>query len=129
MFTDFQINLFVKDVERCVAFYRAIGFVETYRTPLDGAPDHVEVRQVGLTLGIASVVAARDIHGLDVSSDGNAMEVCLWSDDVDATYAQMIDAGGVPIRAPHGFQDGRLRTSWVEDPEGNLVEIVQRMKP
>jgi predicted enzyme related to lactoylglutathione lyase len=126
--TDFQINLFARDVERCAAFYRAIGFAETYRTPLDGVPEHVEVTQVGLTLGIASVTAARDIHGLDVSSDGNAMEVCLWSDDVEATYAQMIEAGGKAVRAPHDFQDGRLRTSWVEDPEGNLVEVVQRMR-
>jgi predicted lactoylglutathione lyase len=128
MFTEFQINLFAEDVERCTAFYTAIGFVETYRTPLEGVPEHVEVRQVGLTLGIASVAAARDVHGLDVSSEGNAMEVCLWSDDVDAAYAQLIEAGAVSIHAPHDVQDGRLRTSWVEDPEGNLVEVVQRMQ-
>jgi hypothetical protein len=33
MFVDFQINLFVEDVERARAFCTAIGGVETFRTP------------------------------------------------------------------------------------------------
>ena len=45
-----------------LAMLKAIGFEETYRTPAEGAPEHVEVRALGLTLGIASVVAARDVH-------------------------------------------------------------------
>jgi catechol 2,3-dioxygenase-like lactoylglutathione lyase family enzyme len=126
MYTGFQINMFVEDVEPCASFYKAIGFEETYRTPADGVPEHVEVRTLGLTLGIASVAAARDVHGLDVSSEGNAMEVCLWCDDVDAAFERMLQAGARAVREPHDFQDGRLRTGWVRDPADNLVEIVQQ---
>lgn len=128
MFSGFQINMFVEDVEPCVSFYKALGFEETYRTPAQGAPEHVEVRALGLTLGIASVVAARHVHGLEVSSDGNAVEVCLWSDDVDAAFESMLQAGGRPVREPHDFQGGRLRTSWVRDPANNLVEVVQQRR-
>ena len=44
MFVDFQINMVVEDVGSCVSFYTALGFEETYRTPAEGAAEHVEVR-------------------------------------------------------------------------------------
>jgi catechol 2,3-dioxygenase-like lactoylglutathione lyase family enzyme len=128
MFSGFQINMFVDDVEPCVSFYTAIGFKETYRTPAEGVAEHVEVRTIGLTLGIASMSAARDVHGLQVSSDGNAMEVCLWCDNVDAAFEMMLQAGARAVREPHDFQNGRLRTGWVGDPADNLVEVVQRRR-
>jgi predicted lactoylglutathione lyase len=128
VFSGFQINMLVEDVEPCVSFYKAIGFEETYRTPAEGAPEHVEVRALGLTLGIASVAAARDIHGLQVSSEGSAVEVCLWSEDVDDAFEKMLQAGARAVREPHDFQGGRLRTSWVRDPANNLVEVVQQRR-
>jgi uncharacterized glyoxalase superfamily protein PhnB len=54
-FTDPAVNYYVDDVERAVRFYTEhFGFVETFRTPQQGKPDHVEVRLGGLTLGVAS---------------------------------------------------------------------------
>ena len=125
MFLNFQINTFVEDVEPCVSFYKAIGFEETYRTPTEGPAEHVEVRTLGLTLGIASAAAARDVHGLHVSSEANGMEVCLWCDDVDAAFQRMLQAGARAVREPHDFQGGRLRTGWLLDPANNLLEVVQ----
>ena len=86
---------------------------------------HVELRNGGLTLGIASVRAARDEHGLDVSQEGAAIELVLWCDDVDAVFAQAVAAGATVMREPHDFQDGRLRVGWVMDPLGNPLELVQ----
>ena len=126
MFQSFQVNTIVPDVSPCVAFYQALGFVETYRFPAEGMPEHVEVRANGLTLGISSVAAARAVHGLDLSGAGNAVHICLWCDDVDAAYAATLSAGGQTVREPQDFQDGRLRNSWVRDPGGNLVEIVEQ---
>jgi uncharacterized glyoxalase superfamily protein PhnB len=126
MFLTFQIHMFVEDVEPCVSFYTAIGFEETYRTPAEGAAAHVEVRALGLTLGISSVAAARDVHGLHVAGEGNAMGVLLWCDDVDATFESMLQAGARAVQEPHDFQNGRLRTGWVLDPAGHLVEVVQQ---
>ena len=40
-FSGLQINFYVSDVERAVAFYTAIGAVESFRTPREGAPLHV----------------------------------------------------------------------------------------
>ena len=126
MFLNFQINTFVEDVEPCVSFYKAIGFEETYRTPTEGPAEHVEVRTLGLTLGIASAAAARDVHGLHVSLEANGMEVCLWCDDADAAFQRMLQAGARAVREPHDFQGGRLRTGWLLDPANNLLEVVHQ---
>jgi predicted enzyme related to lactoylglutathione lyase len=126
MFLSYQINMIVEDVEPCVSFYKAIGFEETYRTPSEGAAEHVEVRALGLTLGISSMAAAREAHGLHVSGAGNAVQVCLWCDDVDAAFDRMLQAGAHAVREPHDFQGGRLRNGWVFDPANNLVEVVQQ---
>lgn len=128
MFLNFQINMIVEDVEPCVSFYKTIGFEETYRTPAEGAAEHVEVRALGLTLGISSVTAARDVHGLHVSGEGNAVQVCLWCHDVDAAFERMLQAGARAVREPHDFQGGRLRNGWVLDPANNLVEVVQQRR-
>jgi catechol 2,3-dioxygenase-like lactoylglutathione lyase family enzyme len=126
MFSDFQVNMIVEDVEPCVSFYKALGFAETYRTPAAGAAEHVEVRAVGLTLGISSATAAREVHGLHASGEGNAVQVCLWCHDVDAAFDRMLRAGARAVREPRDFQGGRLRNGWVLDPADNLVEIVQQ---
>ena len=126
MFVDFQVNMIVEDVEPCVAFYKAIGFEETYRTPREGAAMHVEVRAVGLTLGVSSATAARDDHGLRVPLEGNAVQVCLWCDDVDAAFEKILQACACAVREPQDFQSGRLRNGWVRDPANHLVEVVQQ---
>lgn len=124
MFTGSQVNLYAEDVERSVAFYRDLGFEETYRYPPEGEPSHVELSGAGLTIGVASPRAAREEHGIEVSEAGAAMELCLWCDDVDASYEQALAVGATPMSAPHDFQDGRLRVAWVADPTGNPIELV-----
>jgi catechol 2,3-dioxygenase-like lactoylglutathione lyase family enzyme len=76
-----QINVYVEDVPRSVAFYERLGFAESFRTPVEGVPIHVELVLDGFKAGIASVASARTDHDLDVSSEGNAIEICLWTDD------------------------------------------------
>ena len=128
MFVNFQVNMVVEDVEPSVSFYKALCFEETYRTPAEGEAEHVEVRALGLTLGISSAAAAREVHGLDVSGPGNAVQVCLWCHDVDAAFDRMLQAGARAVQDPHDFQGGRLRNGWVLDPANNLVEVVQRRR-
>ncbi|MFC3503329.1 VOC family protein [Micromonospora krabiensis] len=126
MFLNSQVNLYADDVECVVDFYKALGFVETYRYAPEGDPWHVEVKGAGLVLGVASPRAALTDHGLRVSQDGAAMELVFWCEDVDSAYALALRAGAAVLREPHDFQDGRLRVAWVADPVGNPLELVQR---
>src|ERR671934_3146040 len=41
-----------------VSLYTQLGFEESYRYPTTGTPEHLEVRNGGLTIGVASIEAA-----------------------------------------------------------------------
>ena len=57
-----QSNYYAQDVEKLVAFYcENFGFKESYRTPTEGTPEHVEIRLGDYLIGLSSVDAARRI--------------------------------------------------------------------
>lgn len=120
-----QVNLFADDVEPAVAFYGALGFEERYRSPAHGAPLHVELFGGGLTVGISSVRAALEEHGVEVSAEGAAVEIALWCDDAVAAYAAALGAGAAPLRAPYESQGGRLIIGRVLDPLGNPLAFIE----
>ena len=123
-----QINLYSRDLPRALAFYADMGFVETFRTPAAGAPAHVELKLDGFTLGIATVEAARNHHGLRPEGEGRGIEIVLWTDDTDAAVRALV-AKGAPVLSPaHDFLDGKLRSAWVADPDGNPIQLVQRRR-
>lgn len=124
---DPQINYYVEDVEVATRFYTEhFGFVETFRTPKQGKPEHVEVKLGPLVLGLSSKEAGRTVHGLPLGPGGNPRAgLVIWTDDVDAAYAMLLEQGVPSISAPHDFLSS-LRSASVMDPDGNPVEIVTR---
>lgn len=119
-----MINLYTRDIVRSVAFYQGLGFVETFRTPKEGMPVHVEVSLEGFTVGIATVEAAMADHGLKPNLNGRAIEIVLWTDDVDPAFADLTAAGSRILSPPHDFLDN-LRVAWVTDPDDNPLQLVQ----
>ena len=120
------INLYSRDLPRAVAFYSELGFVETFRTPVSGDPSHIQFKLDGFSLGIATIEAAREHHGLHPEGEGRCIEIVLWTDDTDAAVNALV-ANGAPLLSPaHDFLDGRLRAAWVADPDGNPIQLVQR---
>lgn len=118
--------LFSPDLPRAAAFYTGLGFTETFRTPADGEPIHVDLELDGYKLGIASVDSSRDDHGLDPVPSGQRAAVILWTDDTPAAYAKLT-ADGIPgLHPPHRWLD-RLLIAWIADPDGNPVQIVQHL--
>jgi lactoylglutathione lyase len=126
MFTSALVNLYTRDIERAVAFYGGVlGFTETFRTPTEGGPSHVELALDGFTLGLGTVEAAETVHGVEASPGAPAMAVVVWCDDVDAAYERLIAAGAPGLIEPHDVGNGN-RTALVRDPDGNLLEIVAK---
>lgn len=119
-----MINLYSRDLARAISFYADLGFVETFRTPTSGPPAHVEVRLDGFVLGIATVEAAR-AHGLRPDGEGRWIEIVLWTDDTDAAVNVLTAKGAPLLSAAHDFLDGRLRSAWIADPDGNPIQLVQ----
>jgi catechol 2,3-dioxygenase-like lactoylglutathione lyase family enzyme len=119
-----QVILFSEDVERAVAFYSGLGFVETFRVPAEGEPIHVDLELDGYKLGVASVDSVRDDQGLDPVAHGQRAAVILWTDDVEAAFKELT-AKGAPALAPPDEWLGRLRIAWIADPDGHPVQLVQ----
>jgi catechol 2,3-dioxygenase-like lactoylglutathione lyase family enzyme len=124
MFSSPAINVYSRDVLRLVAFYAALGFRETFRTPKDGTPVHVELVLDGFTIGIASVDAAIADHGLRPNLGGRPVEIVLWSDDTDGDYARLTADGAPSLSPPHDWLSD-LRLAWVADPDGNPIQLAQ----
>jgi uncharacterized glyoxalase superfamily protein PhnB len=124
MFSKPAINVYSHDVMRLVSFYERLGFRETFRTPQDGAPVHVELNLDGFTIGIADVDAASAHHGLSPNLGGRPVEILLWTDDTDRDYARLTADGAPSLSAPHDFLSD-LRLAWVADPDGNPIQLAQ----
>lgn len=118
------INIYSHDVMRLVRFYASLGFQETFRTPDEGTPVHIEVTLDGFTIGIASVDAASADHGLSPDLGGRPVEIVLWTDDTDRDYARLTACGAPSLSPPHNFL-ASLRAAWVADPDGNPIQLVQ----
>ncbi len=127
MFSSAFVNLYTVDIEAGLRFYRdLLGFEETFRTPKEGIPDHVELMLGGFGLGLGTVEAAKRVHGVDATPGSPSMVLVVWTDDVHAAFSRLQGAGTPVIQAPHDTGNSN-RTALVRDPDGNLVEIVAKV--
>lgn len=121
-----QVILFSADVERAAAFYRQLGFRETFRVPATGEPIHVDLVLGGYKIGFASIRSSRDDHGLDPAASGQRATVTLWTDDTAKAYEQLVAAGVAALQPPRRWLDSLL-IAWIQDPDGHPVQIVQHL--
>src|SRR5580658_3939850 len=122
------VNIYTRDIAAALSFYRdLLGFVETFRAPTEGIPEHVELRLNGFTVGLGTVEAAKRVHGVEAVPGSPAMVLVVWTDDVDKSYAELV-AAQVPVLQPPHNTGNNNRNALLHDPDGNLVEIVAKIQ-
>ncbi|MFC0507319.1 VOC family protein [Micromonospora costi] len=127
MFDTALVNLYTKDIEAGIRFYRdLLGFTETFRTPTEGVPEHIELRLGGFTVGLGTVEAARRVHGVEAEPGRPTMALVVWAHDVDEAYDRLVAAGVPAVQPPHDTGNNN-RNALLRDPDGNLVEIVSKV--
>jgi lactoylglutathione lyase len=127
MFVTAFVNLYTADIQAGLRFYRdLLGFEETFRTPTEGTPEHVELTLNGFAIGLGTVEAAKRVHGVDAAPGSPAMVLVVWTDDVDAAFERLTFAGVPEVQAPHNTGNNN-RNALLRDPDGNLVEIVAKV--
>jgi lactoylglutathione lyase len=127
MFVDGLVNLYTRDIEAGLRFYRdLLGFTETFRAPTEGIPEHVELQLSGFTVGLGAVEAARTRHGVEPAPGTPAMVLVIWTDAVDKAYDDLVAAGVPAVQPPHDSGNNN-RSALLRDPDGNLVEIVAKV--
>ncbi len=127
MYRDAFVHLYTRDIEAGLHFYQdLLGFEETFRTPTEGTPEHVELSLKGFGLGLGAVEAAKTRHGIDATPGSPAMSLVIWTDDVDKSFKQLTSVGTPVVQQPHP-SGKHNRAALLRDPDGNLVEIVARV--
>jgi len=126
MFTEGFVNLYTRDIEAGLRFYRdLLGFRETFRTPREGPLEHVELTLNGFGVGPGTVEVAERVHNVDATPGHPSMVLVVWTDDVDKSFELLTTAGTPVVQPPHDTGSSN-RNALLRDPDGNLVEIVAK---
>ena len=135
MFLD-HVGLSVADLDAQTKWYSE-AFGLRVSTPFEIAP--IELRGVFLVgqngLAIELLQRTGSKPGLQAANPAEALltqgygHICLRIEDVDAVHAQLLDAGASERMAPQQSPEPGVRMSFVADPEGNLIELLDRKGP
>jgi lactoylglutathione lyase len=117
-----HIGLRVADLDRSLAFYTSVGYEVVGEVP-DTDLGHLTM----LKLPDDEFVAIELVHDrTGVVVDGTRLShLVIQVDSMDATLTELA-ARGIDVEAPtspDGSDD--LRTTWIVDPDGNRIELVQ----
>jgi lactoylglutathione lyase len=118
--------LFVRDLARCLTFYRdTLGLQVTESTP-ERAAFHIEnLYFLLLEVSAAAHMISEEANALKIEG-GPRVLLAAGVEDVDAAY-EALKAKGVTFLRPPTNQPWGLRTAYFADPEGNLWEINQSL--
>ena len=115
----------ITDIERSLAFYRALGFEETRRAPIRDEAINVFLNQPGD--GDDSRLELTYNFGVESYELGNAYgHIAISSVDLDQTLAELAALGIEPERPPYTVRAGGARLCFVRDPDGYRIEVVER---
>ena len=118
-------NLYTADMERSVGFYRdLLGGTQTFRTPAEGIPEHVELR-IGDVIIALSRREAVPRQGLPAPTAGNPMELVIGCDSTDGAVAALRAAGTPVLVEPYSHPSGHRR-AYVADPDGNWIALASK---
>lgn len=125
-FSSPQVNLYVDDLDGSRTFYEKLGFELKFTAEIEGKEAHHELRLDGFTLGIATKESTKQVHGLNPGKNSGS-EMVLWTEDTDLAIQFLVENGATMLSEPHDFLD-KLRSGWVQDPDGNPIQIVSERK-
>jgi catechol 2,3-dioxygenase-like lactoylglutathione lyase family enzyme len=122
----------VADLARSLRFFGdafGFGIEETFSIPATDVRGvvlrHLSGARIELFHDPGSVATP---PGDPVGSAGRRgwFQVAFRVRDLAAAYSRAIDAGGAAVRPPFLAPDGRSSVAFLCDPDGNLIELIQR---
>jgi lactoylglutathione lyase len=121
--------LYAEDVDRSIRFYcDLLGFEVVYRWPPEGEVEFAFLRLEPLGIGVVSRAAPERLLGRSpVSGSPPRFELCVYADDVDRA-AEALAEGGARILVPPADQPWGERLLYVEDPDGNPIQVTMRLE-
>jgi lactoylglutathione lyase len=120
-----QYCLNVADLDATVTFYEALGLACTSRTEIDHAYEAIlETPGKGGKLQLAQQKSALALER------GQALwKLYVNTDDCEALFDAALSAGAAPLTKPQRLERWPVTIAFVADPNGHVVEIVERQQP
>lgn len=113
----------VKDVDRTLAFYTGkLGFEEMFRLERDGRLWIIYLR-INDDQYLEVFPDAENDRAPDAGKNG-LNHICLTISSIDDALAEL-EAAGVPLMRPRTVGADGNPQAWIEDPDGNRVELMQ----
>jgi len=118
-----QYCINVTDLDRTVGFYEALGLECTSRTEIEHALEAIiEHPGKGSKMQLAQ---QKDQDGpIDMGS--SLWKLYVNTDDIDGVYQAALAAGATTVSAPERMERWPVTIAFVSDPDGYLVELVER---
>ena len=131
-----HVGLSVADLDAQAAWYCA-AFGLTESTPFEIAPLGVRGTFVVGEPGFAIELLERagSVPGLLAADQAEALltrgygHICLRVEHVDVLHARLLALGASERMAPQEAPEPGVRMSFIADPEGNLIELLDRSGP
>ena len=115
----------IGDIDRSVAFYRALGFEEVGRMPIRDEAINLFMNIPGD--GDQPKLELTYNHGVDSYDLGTGYNhIAITTPDLDGRLAELRDQGIEPERPPYTVRDGGSRICFVRDPDGYRIELIER---
>jgi lactoylglutathione lyase len=116
----------ILDIDRAVAFYRALGFEEKGRARIRdeainvfmGLPDDGDEPRLELTYNIGRTEPYELGTGYG--------HIAITTADLDGTLRNLAAQGIEPERPPYTVREGGSRLCFVRDPDGYRIELLER---
>jgi lactoylglutathione lyase len=118
----------ITDIDRSVAFYEALGFQEVGRIPIRDEAVNVFMNQPGD--GDMPKLELTFNFGVGSYELGTGYgHIAITTDDIDATLARLAEQGIAPEKPPYTIREGGNRLTFVKDPDGYRVELLEMPTP
>ena len=118
-----HFGLRVADLERSLAFYAAVGYEVVGSVPETPLGELTMIKLPGDEF--VAIELVHDPASTGTDTHGGPSHFVIHVESMDATVAELA-AGGVEAEvptSPDGSDD--VRTTWIDDPDGNRIELVQ----
>lgn len=124
-----QIRLLVSDFTATYRFYRDVLGLKPQFDAEDGpyAKLSPDTGDAAIALQDRAQMAGV-LERLGTEPQGLRALIALRVDDLDATHAELTSRGAKFTRDPRPMGD-RMRVAYLEDPEGNLIELQEWLAP